>query len=1733
MKWFKLIKMTICFICSIICIYAIRFVSFAVDQTYDPETPHMIVNQIYGAGKGEWASHSFIELYNPMSTSAELTGWSIQYRSSAADADFSGQWQKLDFPEDTVIPSQTSYLIRCDKNQTVDTGYVVDLSGDDSFDLSWDIRINTKGCAVVLCSSDELIPSDSIVFDNETHQPVRNDFVDLLAASGNDMKKKPEEEIGFCEGSTLAIQSKKKGIRRIHFADTDNNADDMEAVDYSTEDAEAIGSFRPRSISDGAWTDEVEVDRSITFSSDSGFYEDEFSLTLSLNTEGTIYYTLDGNTPVVGSENTFEYNSPIVIKDASENDNTNSMRTDVSAGFLVDEKGKQLYEFKQPGYKIDKATVLTAKAFFDDGAESEAYTKTYFVGMDGRASIAGLNVISITSEEEDLFGYENGIYVLGKSYDGIRKDLWLFTSANYHQSGKEWERRARMEFFDKSGNKTHSQVGGIRIHGNWSRAFPRKSLNLYAREEYDGNKRFNYDFFGNGYVCKKMTLSNGGNDLWYNHKDYLIFNACKNDDKFVKVDSVPYALFLNGEYWGMYFLQEKIDDKYIEFQYGVDDDNVVIIKNRSVEEGEESDLQLWLDMRDYISSHDMSNSGNFERACELIDMDSFIHYYATEIYVNNRDLHNNNACWRSREIGSGSYEDGKWRWILFDVNVEAVMSNENSDTIKHTVTNDPVFKSLMHNESFRREFADTLSGIGRVYFDPDAISNINDQFESDYGLALEACKDRFFGKERNLSLHSTLNSRKQFFVNRHDKIMAIMNRYLENPDELLKFKTTFNAQGGSEVASQYADKGEKLTAPEDPVREGYVFCGWFKEADCVNAWVFEKHIVPGDQILYAKWEKKKRIEASVSGYTGEYDGAAHGITVSVKKPADGYTVRYGTEEGVYDLEQSPVYTDPGCFTVYYQITADDSYAPMTGSAAVTIQKLNWTKKSISRSARAGSSGTVDLSSLIAPFASVSAGDVAPSRIVDASSVLSGPPSIDTNNKLAFGFKSEAGIAGKSAVLRIPVFGSKQYTDYEIQVRLTVAGSNSGGGGSGGGGGGYTPVPVVPVVNPDPDDPGVNPNPDDPGVNPNPDDPGVNPNPDDPGVNPNPDDPGVNPNPDDPGVNPGTDPVTPGEAPDEDLLEDMGSESDQEQVTDAVVQTGDDGTVTTKLWIGGLNTSYEYTGSAVKPAIHVYDGLKKLTEKKDYKVSYRNNKDAGSATLAVEFIGNYQGTSSIEKTFTIAPADLQTDFTALPAAVMEKKGSGLQKPVPVVLRNSTGKALAKSSYSVKYRRVNSVSGADAGSDAGALLDAVTAAGLYTAVMTPKSGNGNLTGSVTATVQVLPASDRDSDLGNAVLEIDKAAQSMVWTGEALVPVKADGSSAVALKKKDGTVIDPACYEISFRNNVNPGTATIIVSAGSGSGYVGSKKGSFKIVKGKSDESLTFAFADGEDPIVYQKGGVKPALMITDRIAGKDVALKEGTDYTVSYRNNKNATVSLTAEGVPAAVREADRTAKAVITGKGNYRFSRTVSFAILPQNLENLNIVVQDKTESKTRDFWKKPKLTVTDAGGKALASSETAISAYTVDGKPVTQTPKAGTEITITVTPGGKTKNYYGTAQAAYRIITKAQDLSKAKLSHKLPDVTYTGAPVTLRDDDFAGLLYFDHNKSVKLIPNVDFKVVSYANNLKKGTATVTLKGLASTDANGNLSGYGGVKTVRFKIVQKKGTVKGAWVRQADGTYVWK
>lgn len=193
---------------------------------YDVTVPHVLVNQVYGGSDDGYASHSFIELYNPCDAAVDLTGWELQYRSSADGEDTA--WHELSLTG--TIPAKGYYLVRC--------AAVTDPSGDyqvPAGDQEWDVALHNKGVAVALFSQDVTLEETFSGAITDENRP--QGYVDLLAVQGNDAE---EAQIPPAyEGAFSDIQSKKKAIRRNAFTDTDNNQTDGGEVSYAdTVDAE-------------------------------------------------------------------------------------------------------------------------------------------------------------------------------------------------------------------------------------------------------------------------------------------------------------------------------------------------------------------------------------------------------------------------------------------------------------------------------------------------------------------------------------------------------------------------------------------------------------------------------------------------------------------------------------------------------------------------------------------------------------------------------------------------------------------------------------------------------------------------------------------------------------------------------------------------------------------------------------------------------------------------------------------------------------------------------------------------------------------------------------------------------------------------------------------------------------------------------------------------------------------------------------------------------------------------------------------------------------------------------------------------------------------------------------------------------------------------------------------------------------------------------------------------------
>nr|MCR4590437.1 hypothetical protein [Lachnospiraceae bacterium] len=474
----------------------------------------------------------------------------------------------------------------------------------------------------------------------------------------------------------------------------------------------------------------------------------------------------------------------------------------------------------------------------------------------------------------------------------------------------------------------------------------------------------------------------------------------------------------------------------------------------------------------------------------------------------------------------------------------------------------------------------------------------------------------------------------------------------------------------------------------------------------------------------------------------------------------------------------------------------------------------------------------------------------------------------------------------------------------------------------------------------------------------------------------------------------------------------------------------------------------------------------LTEKTDYTVSWKNNKEVGTATVTVKFKGNYKDAKSETVCFRIEPAVLGEDIIAHEIGVAAKK-KGSVKVTPVLTWAETGK-----SVSSKYFTINPSS--------------VTGEGTTSANISSKGGQKNYAG--TATVMIKAVGDKNKLLNNAKVKLDK--KSYAYTGSAITP-------AYELKLGGKTLAEGTDYKrVSLKNNVSPGTATIIFEAVStnGAGIVGTKSATFKISGKKAlkeaGSGSPYTYSYDKKP-AFTKGGAKPFVTVYDGDTGYE--LQKGKDYTLSYKKNKAVTSGETAE--------------VKVKGKGNYKGTVTLKFAIAQQSLkaEGISIIADDQFTTRSR--LKAPKVTITDVDGKKLKLNKD----YTVgtpDTSAVGNTEESG-EIYITLTGKG---SYTGEAKASFRYMnTASANIARAKTVKKIADQDYTGNRIRLSANDLSGVLSVG---AAKLEPGKDFIVAGYANNIKKGTAKVILQGTGP---------YAGTKTLTFKIVQRKVDYQGALI----------
>ena len=657
-------------------------------------------------------------------------------------------------------------------------------------------------------------------------------------------------------------------------------------------------------------------------------------------------------------------------------------------------------------------------------------------------------------------------------------------------------------------------------------------------------------------------------------------------------------------------------------------------------------------------------------------------------------------------------------------------------------------------------------------------------------------------------------------------------------------------------------------------------------------------------------------------------------------------------------------------------------------------------------------------------------------------------------------------------------------------------------------------------------------------------------------------------------------------------------------------TPEDGIIPEGLWVAGIREGgYDYTGTAIKPEMRVYDKNVLLKEQVDYTVSYKNNINANDAsvaakapTLTVTGKGNYTGKDT--KTFKILPLDISSPLFEAENISIASTGKA-QKPVPTLYFGSR-QLKNKTEFTYSYYKTDETTAADnaanelntdsaepalhaadtdsaAPADGAEKLDSVKDIGTYYVELT---GNGNFTGSRTVKLTVLPSVKDNPAVkliskvtvaripsqvyvtankngvvtpeitvkdGKTVLEegvhytvsysnnnrvgtafaiiegIEEAGYSgsrrvaFQITGTAISKAKVTGLTGqtfvyngefhtpelmltMKLNGEEKTLTENKDYTVQWQKNQNAGTATVVFTGING--YTGTMKKTFRIqafnMAANADGRLEAKLVSTEVP--YAKGGAKPELSVTFKTESGDVLqLKEGVDYTVTYKNNRALNDGSNEKKLPSVT----------IKGKGNFTgtYKEVLPFTIVAQDISKLTLTAADKVYRNKGNVYA-TKVTVTDLDGKVLNAGtdyeKTLLYTYkedttlddgtvrtagtVIDKKDIIP---AGTVICVTVTPKG---NYKGEPLTGEYAI-KTYDISGAAVT--IPAQIYTGKPITLDKTDPKQITV---KVKGKVVDPDQFEIASYRNNVAKGTATVIIRGKDN---------YGGTKKVTFKINAKK------------------
>ena len=349
--------------------------------------------------------------------------------------------------------------------------------------------------------------------------------------------------------------------------------------------------------------------------------------------------------------------------------------------------------------QLKGSTVIKAVAWQEDVIPSDLCVQSYILGAGHT-----VRVVSVSGKRSELDG-SSGMLKTGVKGDGSD---------------------AYVEVYEPDGTRVIAQKCLMKLAGHSTREGEgQKGFSLRAKKAY-GTSRFNYPLFsGRDYTSyKSFVLRASGQDCQQTFMRDSVLSALAADTSVLYRETEVCVVYVNGRYWGVYNMRERVSDDMIAQFHGWDNPDDVEFK-----EGGGYTSESYQELLRWVRNHDLTDDGNVAELRGMMDIENYLEYVMLEMYINNQDL-NNVGFYRNANA------DGLWRWALFDLDLSFQL---NGDNVKGWLEGDSVggiteqsnllFKRLMKNAGLKDWF---LRRMGELLATTFSAENVTAKIQQRY-----------------------------------------------------------------------------------------------------------------------------------------------------------------------------------------------------------------------------------------------------------------------------------------------------------------------------------------------------------------------------------------------------------------------------------------------------------------------------------------------------------------------------------------------------------------------------------------------------------------------------------------------------------------------------------------------------------------------------------------------------------------------------------------------------------------------------------------------------------------------------------------------------------------------------------------------------------------------------------------------------------------------------------------